>query len=276
MKKYCYFNGKITTIDKIKISPYDIGLLRGYGVFDVMKTVGENPFLLGGHWKRFQNSAKELGLKIPISKKKYQEIIKKLIKKNGHKKSTIRTVLTGGVSSDAFSFERKETFFILIEKFKLLPSNVYKKGTNIITSEYQRDLPHAKISNYIIAIKNQKLKKQKKALEIIYTQKNRASEATTSNFFIVKNEKLITAKKDILHGITRNLVIELARENGFKVQERDIKINELFSADEIFLTASNKDIVPAVSVDGKKIGKGKVGNVTKELMKLFKDFEKLY
>lgn len=275
-KRYCYFNGKTMALDKVKINPYDLGFLRGYGIFDVMRTQNGKLFLFEEHWKRLQNSAKELNLKIPIIKKESQEIIKRLLKLNRFKESVIRTVLTGGTSKDGFTFENKETFCILIEKLHSFPREYFMKGVNVITLEYLRDIPEAKITNYIATIKNQKEKNRKKALEIIYTSRGKALEASTSNFFIIKNGKLITPKKNILFGITRKLIIKLAKENGFKVQEREIKISELFSADEIFLTSSNKDIVPIVKVDGKKIGNGKVGKITKDLMKIFWNFVENY
>ena len=275
-KSYCYFNGKIITSSKIKISPYDLGILRGYGVFDVMRTQSGKLFLSEDHWKRLKNSAKELNLKIQISKEEFQEIITKLLKLNRFKESIIRTVLTGGMSKNGFDFENKETFYILIEKFKPLPRECFSQGVNVITLEYLRDVPEAKITNYIAAIKNQKKKNKKKALEIIYTNKGKALEMSTSNFFIVKKGQLITPQKNILFGITRKLVIKLAKENGFDIQEREIKTGELFSADEVFLTATNKDIVPVVKIDNKKVGNGKVGKATKELMKIFQEFAKNY
>lgn len=275
-KRYCYFNGKITALDKIKISPYDLGILRGYGVFDAMCTKNGKPFLLNDHWKRLQNSARELNLKIPVSRKEFQEIVTKLLKLNGFKKSYVRTILTGGISKDAFTPCGKETFFILMERFCPLPSSVFSKGANIITLEYQRDFPRAKTTAYIIALKKQKLKEKKKSLEIVYLKRGRVLEASTSNIFIVKNKVLVTPKDDILLGTTRNLIVKLARQDKLKILERKITLKELFSADEVFLTATNKDIVPVVKVDGKKIGDGKVGKITKELMKIFQKFAENY
>jgi D-amino acid aminotransferase len=276
MPKYCYFNGKIVPFNKVQISPYDLGILRGYGVFDVMTTSNGKPFLLDEHWKRFLNSAKKVGLKIPISKEKYKKILKKLIKTNRYKKYTLRTILTGGMSSDAFTYCGQETFYILAEKFVPLPKNLYENGAKVITSEYLRELPEVKTANYLHAIKNQDRKHKNGALEIAYVHKGKVLEAATSNIFIIKNNVLITPKNNILFGITRNLVIRLARKMGYNVMERDIKIRELFLADEAFITATNKDIVPVVKVDNKKIGNGMPGKFTKDLIKVFAGFIKTY
>lgn len=277
MKSYCYLNGKIIETEKARISPYDLGILRGYCVFDVMCTQNGKPFLLEDHWKRFQNSAKELDLQVAVGFEKYKNTVLKLIKLNGFQKSTIRTVLSGGESSDGFSLENgKETFYILVEKFKDLPIDLYEKGASVVSLEYSRNFPKAKIANYIAAIKNQKKKKKAGALEIVYFKNEKVLEAATSNFFIVKNGKIITTKEGILIGITRNLVIKLARKNGFKIIEKNISIKEFFSSDEIFLSATNKDIVPIVKVDGKTVGNGKVGEVTKRIINIFEDFVKKY
>ena len=264
-------------MDQAKINPYDIGLLRGYAVFDVMCTQKGKPFLIEAHWKRFLNSAKELNLKVPISKKVYIQLVEKLLKLNGYKKSTVRTILTGGVSDNGFSHKRgREVFYILIEKFCPIPEKIYTQGAGVITLEHDRFFPGAKITNYVVAVRNQDRKEKAGALEIIYIKDKKALEASTSNFFIVKNNKIITTKNNILLGTTRNLVVDIARKAGLNIVERDVKASELFFADEMFLTATNKDIVPVVRIDGKRIGSGKVGPATKRIMKLFSDFVEKY
>lgn len=277
MKNHCYFNGRITSLEKIKISPYDIGVLRGYGVFDVMRAQNGKPFLFDEHWKRFVNSAKELNLKIPINKEKYKILVERLLKIDYFKKSIIRTVLTGGISENGFLYSpKKETFYVIVEKFKPLPEEIFKKGASVITVEYERHIPRAKITNYVMAIKNQGLRINNKALEIIYVKNGKALEASTSNFFIVKKGKIITTKEKILLGTTRNLSLKIAQKAGYKIQEREVKLPEIYSADEMFLTATNKDIVPVVKVDGRKIRNGKVGKITRSLMSDFGDFLKNY
>jgi branched-chain amino acid aminotransferase len=277
MKNYAYFNGKIIPTEKIKISPYDLGIHRGYGAFDLMCTQNGKVFLLDEHWKRFLGSAKELGIKVPVSKKEFSDITKKLLKLNKFKKANVRAVITGGISEDTFCCQLgKETFFIMVTEFITLPKNYFEKGANVITLEYSRDFPWAKLTNYVAAMKKQKHKEKNNALEIIYVNEGYATEASTSNFFIVKKGKLITAKDGILHGITRKIVMDLAKKLKIPVEERKIKKQELYSSDEIFLSATNKDIVPIVKVDGKKIGDGKVGKITKQIMQAFDDFVAKY
>ncbi len=275
VKKFSYFNGRIVPAAKVAINPYDLGFMRGYGVFDVMCTENGKPFLIHEHFLRLERSARELKLKLPFTEKEYTETVKKLLRLNGFKKSGIRTIMTGGVSPDAFSVG-KETALILIEKFKPLPSKVFKNGAKAITLDFQRADPRVKITNYVEAIKHQDKKKKAGALEILYVHDGKVLEFSTSNVFVVKDGKIIAPQEGILFGITRYIALKLAKENGFRVVERDVTEKELRSAGEVILTATNKDIVPVVFVDGKKIGDGKPGPVTMELMRLFDEFTRNY
>lgn len=274
---YCYFNGKIMNVEEARVSPFDLGMLRGYGVFDVMYARGVKPFILDAHWKRLQNSARELDLELPIGQEEYEKVIEELLKQNSYPESTIRTVLTGGEASDASGFlPTKETFYILIKPFEPLPQELYTAGAKVITHEFERDIPWAKTINYVRAIKCNAYKKEQGALEIVFVKDGKALEASSSNFFIVKNGRIVTPKDRILFGTTRNLVVELAKKSGFEVEEREVGVEEFFGADEMFLAATNKHIVPVVLADEKKIGNGEIGDVTKTLMDVFEKYMEEY
>jgi len=273
MGKYCYLNGKIIETKKANISLDDIGILRGYGVFDYLRTFNGKPFLLKEHLTRFENSAKALGLKVPETESKIEKAIENLMEKNKYGEAGMRLVLTGGKTVNGIEFNNHPTFFILAEEFIDLPRACFEKGVKLITLDHQRILPKAKTTNYITAVRMQKAKRKKKAFEILYTQNDNILETTTANFFIFKKNRLITPKKDILFGTTRNFVIKLARKD-FKIEEREVKKREVWSADEAFLTATNKDILPVVKIDGKVIGNGKVGENTKRLMDRFQKYVK--
>ena len=165
----------------------------------------------------------------------------------------------------------KPTFYILAEEYVSLPAVLYTSGASLITHEHQRFLPEYKTINYITAVQLQKERKEKGAIEILFVSNGLVLEAATSNIFIVKDGVVITPKNNVLMGITRRVTIELAQKI-YKVVERDVTTLELFSADEVFITASYKEIVPIVSVDSKVISDGKVGKVTQSLMKLFKEY----
>lgn len=271
-----YWDGRIVPVNEIRIAPQDLGVLRGYGVFDVMRTENGKPFLLDKHWARLENSAATLDLKLPISKEEYENILDQLLEKNGFMQASIRTVLTGGPSADSFLPEGNETFFILITDFHGLEERFYTDGAKVMTLDFNRDFPQAKITQYVTAIKNAKRKRDADALEILYVQNGKVLEASTSNFAFFAGDVLVTPKMEILLGITRDLTIRLAKENGFTVEERDVSWEELLAADEVLLMATNKYIVPVVQVDEHAIGNGKSGLRTKKLMQAMQEFIRNY
>lgn len=277
---FCYLNGKIVSANKALVHIDDLGLLRGYGVFDVMKTVNGKIFMFDQHFKRLSDSADYLGVKLPVKKNEIEKIIKKLISKNkikAGKQASIRIVLTGGRSKDAMHFDSNTpTFYILVSEFKPLNPNLLKNGIKLATVNRGRDIAETKTTNYIIAVKNiNERQKKENFFEILYVSDRIVLEASTSNFFVFIDDKLVVPKDNILRGITRSLIIKLAIKE-FEVEERELKIDELALASEAFIAATNKDIVPVVQVDNKKIGDGKLGKNTRRLMEIFEEFLRNY
>ena len=275
-KTYAIFNGKIIKKEKIKISPYDLGVLRGYGVFDVMRAEKENPILAKNHYEKIKQSAKIIGIEIPFGFEEFEKKTRKLLQKNKQKSSLVRTVVTGGISLDAITFSGKPTWYILTEKYRPLAKQIYQKGVKIIFLNYQRDNHQAKITNYIFSIKNQPLKKKKKAFEIIYVKDGKILEGSASNIFMVKSGKIFTSRQGIFSGCTRGLVIHLAKKRKIGVKEKEIFQEDFLTADEIFLTGSGKGIVPVTQVENLKIKNGQVGEITKILMDDYDQFVKNY
>ncbi len=267
---YGFLNGKIAPVEKLTLPVNDLGVLRGYGVFDFLKTVNGRPLLWAEHWRRFQNSAKALGLKIPAGEKRARQLVGQLLKKSGRRPAaekadaSIRLLLTGGPSADGLT-PVKPSFGILIEDIHPWPKKALTHGVKVITHEHLRLVPEAKTTNYLTAVRLQKEKRRAGAVEILYTHRGRLLECSTSNFFIVKNGRLITPKTDILYGTMRNLVVALAKATKIPVEEREVMASELRDADEGFLTATNKNLTPVVQVDERKINRGEVGPVTRDL-----------
>ena len=272
MTRYCYFNGKIMPEEKAGVSVRDMAVLRGYGMFEFLRTYDGRLFHFEDHIRRFRNSARMMGLRVPLSDEEIKSVLNRLIRKNKFKEAALRLVLSGGRTIDGMRYHRFEpTFFILADEFKPLSDAFYKKGVAVITHEYQREMPEVKTISYLVAAREHNNGKNKngRALEILYTKNSKALECTTSNFFIFKGDVLITPEKNVLKGVTRKIAMKLARPK-FKIEERDIKISELKSATEAFLTATNKEIVPIVKINGQKIGDGRVGRNTKILIDSFR------
>ena len=275
MKPYCYHDGKIVPTEKATLPVTDLAVLRGYGVFDFLKTVNGKPFLWKEHWKRLQRSAKLLGLKIPLPEKAVREVIDRLLAKNDGQDCNIRLLLTGGVARNGLLVDEPR-LYVLSEPIQKLPRKVFEKGAKVIRCSHERIVPEAKTTDYLAAVRLQKERIRAGAVEILYVVNGRVLECSTSNFFLVKNERLITARNAVLLGTRRNLVLDLAKKAGIEIEERDVAEAELASAEEAFLTATNKNIVPVVHVDDLEIGHGKPGAVTRRLMTLFADYMARY
>lgn len=278
MPAFCCLNGKIIPTKDAGVNVYDTGLLRGFGIYEALMTYNRSPFRLDDHLNRFRRSAAELVLKIPAADAEITSVIHELIKRNisEGKEAVIRFILTGGQAIGGIEYEfERPTFYILVEEFNLLDALYYTRGCSLTLYEHQRQFPECKTTNYIQAVLLQNERRQAGALEILYTSKGTVLECATSNFFIVKSGVIATAKEGILEGITRRVVIELATPH-YRLEERPISVDEMFAADEAFLTSSFKDVVPVVKVGGRGIGDGTVGPVSKRVMELFHGYTHAY
>ena len=271
-RRYTYLNGKILPHEKALVGADDIGLARAFGVYDGIMTYRGLPFEFARHYKRLSRSAKLMGLRVPVSEKELEAVIIQLVKKNSFKQPIVRVLLTGGTVLRGIDFDpKKPTLIVLLEELSKPTPLDYKNGIRVIAHEYERQIPEAKTINYIAAVRLQAAMRKAKAIETIYINKGKALEATTSNLFVVKKGKIITPKEGILNGITRQVVLQLSK-GAYKVEERPLTIKELYGADEVFLTSSFKEVLPVTQIDGKKVGSGKVGKVTMDLMRKFSDF----
>lgn len=267
--RFTYLNGKILPHEKALVGADDIGLSRAFGVYDGIMTYGGKPFEIGMHFKRLSRSAKLMGLRVPVTESELERIIISLVKKNHFKQPIVRVLLTGGTTLRGIDFDASSpTFIVLLEELSQPSPADYKKGIRVITHEFQRQIPEAKTINYITAVRLQGAMRKARAIEAVYTSGGKALEATTSNLFIVKKGVLITPKENILNGITRQVVMKLAK-GVYKIEEWTIRLKELYGADEVFLTSSFKEVLPVTVIDGKKIGKGVPGVVTLDLAKRF-------
>ena len=276
IEQYCYFNGEIIPVRDAKVSVNDIGLLRGFGIYEAMATANRKPFMFADHMARFHRSTDEVKLKIPCSDMEIASILQTLIEKNvaGTGEAVIRFILTGGTAIGGIEYNYDTpTFYILVEALTPIDAHYYTEGCSVTLFEYQRQFAQSKTTNYIQAVTLQQARKDAGALEILYFFDNVVLECATSNFFIVKNGIISTPKEDILLGITRKVALDVARPL-FPVEERTVSLEDLYSADEAFLTSSFKGIVPVVKVGDRVIGDGKVGEVTKKVIAAFHDFEK--
>ena len=272
-----YIDGNFVTEDMAVISVKDLTVLRGFGVFDFLITYNQKPFHLKEHVQRLENSAREIGLKLNHTNEEICGIVEETVRRNTHhRESNIRIVYTGGVSSDGVTPEGNGILMVMVTPKLELPDWWYSKGAKIITVEIERFIPGAKSTNYLSAVWALRQAHHQDAIEAIYVDRSsRILEGTTTNFYFFKDNKLVTNQTDILPGITRSVLMELAKSH-FKVELRDIDKNETDSMEEVFISASNKEIVPIVQINETIVGDGKPGANTRKVMQLFKDYTTAY
>ena len=268
-QQICYLNGKYLPFDQASLPLNDLGIVRGYGVFDFLRTYQGVPFRLREHIQRLQNSAKLIGLTIPWSTEEIEAIAQNTVGQNNLPEANIRIVVTGGASTDFITPLGQPSLMVVVTPVSEYPKDYYEQGVKAITVQIERFFPKAKSLNYISAIGALQQAKLTNAVEALYrNQQGHVLEGTTTNFFIFRGSQLITPKENILNGITREVILEIAG-NYFEVLEEAIDYNELSSCDEAFITSSTKEIMPIVQVDEISISQGKVGENTQQLMHLF-------
>ena len=251
MIKYCYFNGKIIDLKKAVLSVYDLGIVRGYGAFDFFRTYNGKIFHAKEHYARFKNSLKEIGAEFKLSFQDFEKACYELMKLNKMKEASFRILMTGGNMTDGL-LSTKTNLFILSEPTTDYYLPYAKKGIKLITSEYLRPFPLSKSTCYIEAVRLEPVRRKAGATEILFLKDKKIYECSTSNIFIVKKGIFYTPKNNILAGITRKVVVDLLNKNKFKLIEKDISEKELFVADEIFITATNKKVLPVIKINNQK------------------------
>ena len=267
-----YINGEYVSQNQAKVSILDLGLTRGYGIFDFFRTYHGNPFHYPDHYNRLINSAKMLNLQLPISAEDLKKVIFSLMKKNKQKDAAVKIILTGGIAVHSFELNPTPTLIVMTIPLPLYPPGCFTDGIKLICKKNDPFLPECKTLNYIPALIAMQEAKSKNAMEVLFIDvENTILECGTSNIFAFKNNKLITPSKNIIFGITRKVILELAKDH-FEVEERIIKQDELETFDEVFISASNKEIMPVRQIDDLIINNGKIGPNTQQIMHLFKNY----
>ena len=274
-----YINGKLFNKVDARISVYDHGLLYGDGVFEGIRVYSGNVFRLAQHIERLYDSAKAIALEIPLTPDKMKAAVLHTVQANDKKDGYIRVVVTrgaGGLGIDP----RKTTdpqVIVIVDDISMYPQELYENGLEVVTSSYVR--PHAnalnpriKSLNYLNNILAKIEAVRAGCLEAIMLNLNgEVAECTADNIFFVKRGVLKTPPPHagILEGITRDVVMELARDANIPVQEVSLTRHDVYTTDECFLTGTGAEIIPVVKCDGRVLGLGKPGPITLRLMELF-------
>lgn len=271
------FNGEIH--DQLNISVMDHGFLFGDSVYEVVGTLNNEPCFLDKHLIRLYASAQAISLKIPHDKEWFREQLKNTIVAAGNAESYIRIIVTRGVGElniDPSSCEHPNIILMVMD-VKEYPASCYEKGIRVALVSIRRNPrdslnPNIKTGNYLNNVLA-KMEADKLGAQdaIMVNPWGILTEGTTSNLFFICEGHIFTPSMDcgILSGITREMVIQLAKENGLHIEEGEWPGEELFKAEEIFLTGTLKKVMPVSHLDGRLVGSGKPGPITKKLIRLY-------
>ena len=271
-----YIDGKFCSERDAKVSVFDHGLLYGDGIFEGIRAYNGRVFKLQEHIDRLFYSAKALLLNIPMSHAEIMRATVETCRKNKLRDGYIRLVVTRGKGSLGLNPNRcgRPSVIIIADKIQLYPPALYAKGMAIVTVPTVRNLhsavnPAIKSLNYLNNILA-KIEANNAGVEeaIMLNAEGYVAECTGDNIFLVKGKQLLTPplSAGALYGITRATVIELAEQSGLKVSEPNLTRYDVFNADECFLTGTGAELIPVTKVDGRVIGTGKPGPITRKLV----------
>ena len=269
-----YVDGQFVDEDKAVLSVNDMAVLRGYGIFDFMRTYNKKPFYLKAHIDRLYRSADHVGLQVSCTREKLFGIVMETLARNDYEESNVRIVFTGGISPDSVTPAHNGKLMVMVTPMHNFPDRWYERGVKIITSRVERYIPEAKSTNYMNAVLTLQDAKKAGAVESVYVDRQgRVLEGTTTNIFLLIEDRWVTSDRGILKGITRAVVIDLMNE---EIELRDLDQGDIDRSEEILITASNKEVVPVIQVDHRIIGTGKPGEKTRRIMELFKEYTAAY
>jgi branched-chain amino acid aminotransferase len=277
-----WLNGELVPKSQAKVSVFDHGFLYGDGVFEGIRAYNGKVFMLDEHLDRLYDSAKSIWLTIPLTKEQMRDAILQTLRANKLRDAYIRVVVSRGEGDLGLDPRKcpKPNIVIITDRIELFPEELYERGIEMVTVSVRRNSPQAlnpniKSLNYLnnILAKIEAINAGKPE-GLMLTLDGYVAEGTGENIFIVKRGELFTppAYMGILKGITRQVVMQLAQEEGIPVHEAVLTLHDVYNADECFLTGTGAEIIPVVKLDGRVIGDGVPGPITKTLIQKFRQY----
>ncbi len=273
-----WMDGKLVDKENAKVSVYDHGLLYGDGVFEGIRAYSGRIFEADAHIQRLYASAKAIRLTIPMSPADMLAAVEQTVKANHFTDCYIRLLITRGVGNLGLSpVNCLPSIVIIADQIQLYPKEMYEKGMSIITSSVIRNHPNAlsariKSLNYL----NNILAKIE-AIDagvpeaVMLNHEGNVAEATADNIFVIQQGVVMTptTSDGILEGVTRNLILRLCERLNIPAVEKVLQRHDLYVADEFFLTGTGAEVIPVIKIDGRVVGDGVPGPVTKRILEAF-------
>ena len=279
--QHVYLNGEFLPSDRARVSVFDRGFIFGDGVYEVIPVFGGRLFRLPHHLSRLDASLAAIHLRNPHTAQEWNTIFTRLLGKNETEDQSIYLQITRGVAprDHAFPPNITPTVFAYAQPLKYSPPEQLAQGVAAVTAA---DIRWQRCDIKAIALLANALLRQQAidqgAAEATLVRDGVVTEGAASNIFVVKSGRLVTAPKGpfILPGITRDLVVEIARANSIACDELPVKIEALTSADEVWLTSSTKEILPITRIDGQPVGSGKPGPMHARMFALYKEYKQAF
>ena len=277
MDEIVYLNGSFMPLSEARVPVTDYGFLFGYGLYETLRVYNGKYFRLDAHLKRLNKSAQTLS--IPLDTGKIKEIIHETTQRNPYENGRLRLTLTLGPGNLILDHDSctNPTILCTAVEYKPFPPETYAKGYSIIIFNGRRNsqsiISGMKATSFIeSSLAKQKAHQMNAEDALLLNEKGLLAEASSSNVFVVNHGVLKTPKTGggLLPGVTRQVVIELAGSLGLKFKEADIRLSELKTVDEVFLTNSMFEVLPVVKIDGRPVGSGKPGVITGKLAAAYK------
>ncbi len=272
-------DGQLGTEEDRLLSPLDQGFLFGASVYETVRTYGGVAFLVERHLKRLRESALALGIDVDESDETLTRRLQETFEASGNAESSVRIVVSAGVGAIDYrqGSTKKPTIVIVVRPLPPFPESLYKDGAtasfvSIMRAGRGNLSPRIKSSNLLNNLMALRQAHERGAYEaLMLNPKGEVCEGSMSNVFVVTDATIATPpiSAGILEGITRELVLSIARDGGFELEERVLLPDELLGADEVFITASSRQVVPIVKVDEQPIANGRPGPVTQKLISLY-------
>jgi branched-chain amino acid aminotransferase len=270
-----FLNDKLIDIDKACVSVTDSGFLYGAGLFETMRSYNGIVFALTDHLDRLFVSARSLSINNPYTKQYITDAIYKLLQANKLSEARLRLTLTNGPMAEPDE-QRKPTLLITATKLQPYPGEYYKNGVTVVLCPFRQNTAELicgyKTTSYFSRMIGLQEAHQKKAAEALwFTVDNRLAEGCISNVFLVKDSMLLTPliSTPVLPGVARQAVCQIALKNSIELVEKDLYINDLLGADEVFLTNVIMQVLPITKIEKHTVGDGKVGPMVKKLQSYF-------
>lgn len=274
-------NGEVGSAEDRLLSPLDQGFLFGASVYETVRTYDGVPFLVARHLKRLRESASALGIDIDVSDDTLTRRLQETLDASANAESSVRIVVSAGVGAIDYrqGSTKTPTIVIVVRPLQSFPDSLYQDGATASIVSIMRAgrgnlSPRIKSSNLLNNLMALRQAHERGAYEaLMLNPKGQVCEGSMSNVFVVADATISTPpiSAGILEGITRELVLSIAREGGFDLEEKTVLPDELLGADEVFITASSRQVVPIVRVDDHPIADGRPGTVTKKLISLYHD-----